>query len=197
MHSDVQPFIACSGEFFVRRLERKEEGSNPVDTQDSHPPKGEKSPTRDLSLFELIIDNECVLMHELTGFNGASKWSHSSGTYRPKGDLMPLVERYLKTQFKGLNIRAMTCDDDHLQEAKKQQAEIKKKEGQGVIYMQGDNSSSSSMSSSDASDLEGRVQDAAREEEREAEEEEKQEKRSPIERLKHPRQGLADWATGE
>jgi hypothetical protein len=66
MHSDVAQYIACSGEFFIRRLHREAESKKPVDEQDAHapnkveggPPKS--PPPKDVSLYELVIDNECA-----------------------------------------------------------------------------------------------------------------------------------------
>lgn len=64
MHSDVSQYVACSGEFFVRRLERFEEADKPVEEQQAHPPKEidggppETSPPTDPRFYELIIDNE-------------------------------------------------------------------------------------------------------------------------------------------
>jgi hypothetical protein len=71
MHSDVNIYIACSGEFFIRRLSQPDK---PADApgQKTHPntdiPGGppDAPPPKDPKNYEVVIDND-------------------SGTYRPNG----------------------------------------------------------------------------------------------------------------
>lgn len=74
MHSDVSQYIACSGEFFIRRLaspgeqEKEalgEEKAHPPEPIEGGPPEG--SPPTDPRFYELIIDNESVLLCEVWG----------------------------------------------------------------------------------------------------------------------------------
>ena len=64
MHSNVTQYIACSGEFFIRRVKSSGERGKPLDEQTTHPPNDIDGgppggdPPKDISKYELIIDNE-------------------------------------------------------------------------------------------------------------------------------------------
>jgi len=137
MHSDVNIYIACSGEFFVRRLAHPEKSVDAPD-QESHPPKSEipggppsSPPPEDPRNYQLVIDND-------------------SGTYRPKGDLLHLLKAFLNENFPGLHVVVKECTDDDLEGMKKQQRERKKKEGENVQMVQ---NSDDEISSSDEENL--------------------------------------------
>ncbi|KIW01634.1 uncharacterized protein PV09_06821 [Verruconis gallopava] len=162
MHSDVNIYIAYSGEFFVRRLKHKdrptpEEHLHSPDSQKDgrqssehsanlprqsaedqtieHPPhhlRGE--PPRDPRYYQLVIDND-------------------SGTYRPNAKLLPILKEYLQRQLPGMHIVTLDCQQDAelQQKMKAEQRETKKAEGDTILYRQA--SDSSSISSSDLSDL--------------------------------------------
>ncbi|OWZ57542.1 C2 domain-containing protein [Cryptococcus neoformans 125.91] len=148
MHSDVNIYIAWSGEFMVRRL--SDPSKSPSDpSQHTHPtedvPGGppESSPPVDPAKYELIIDND-------------------SGTYRPNKDLIPVFRGFLKRNLPGLKIVVMACDDDKLQKMKDEQRKTKLKEGDGIVYGQGSVSSlasgsNASISSSDQESLNERA----------------------------------------
>lgn len=136
MHSDVNIYIACSGEFFIRRLAKPNE---PVDSpkQETHPntdlpggPPNAPAPKNPRS-YELCIDND-------------------SGTYRPKKELLPLLRHFLKENFPGLHVVTHDCMDEKLKKMKKEQVERKKKEGSNMQVLQ---NSDDEISSSDESDL--------------------------------------------
>ena len=142
MHSDVSAYIACSGEFLVKRVKQRSKGSSrSPPTSPSAASSGAKSPDeiqngeieqeaeppKDVHQYELIIDND-------------------SGTYRPKGDLLPQLAGFLQANFPGLKVHTMACDDDKLQDIKKKQRELKKSSGQQIEFTQG-NGSESSLSS--------------------------------------------------
>jgi hypothetical protein len=136
MHSDVNIYIACSGEFFVRRLKCPKE---PTDApgQETHPnanlPGGPPNdpPPEDPKNYELVIDND-------------------SGTYRPKGELLPLLKKFLNENFPGLHVVTMQCTDEGLDQMKDEQRERKKKEGRNPQIVQ---NSDGEISSSDKEDL--------------------------------------------
>lgn len=136
MHSDVAIYIACSGEFFVRRLKHPDQPTDAPDQQ-THPdgdlPGGPPNapPPEDPKSYELVIDND-------------------SGTYRPKGDLLPLLKKFLNENFPGLHVITKECTDDKLSKMKDQQRERKKKEGDNVQMIQ---NSDDEISSSDEEDL--------------------------------------------
>lgn len=136
MHSDVNIYIACSGEFFIRRLSRPNKAASDPE-QETHPntdlPGGppNEAPPKDPKNYELVIDND-------------------SGTYRPKGDLLPQLKKFLKEQFPGLHVVIKECTDDKLTKMKEEQRERKKKEGKNVQMVQ---NSDDEISSSDEEDL--------------------------------------------
>ncbi|KAM3467165.1 hypothetical protein MY5147_008858 [Beauveria neobassiana] len=150
MHSDVETYIAYSGEFFIRRLERPTASddadpphlrTHPADDQLPGGPPSD-APPQDPSYYQLIIDND-------------------SGTYRPDKSVLPDLKAFFERNFPGLGIVAMHWEDDELQKMKDAQHEAKKKEGKvlhGVL-----NRSTSSISSAE-SELESRQQnwDAAK-----------------------------------
>lgn len=132
MHSDVNIYIACSGEFFVRRLAHPKEPTDAPD-QESHPnsdlPGGPPNapPPQDPRHYELIIDND-------------------SGTYRPKAELLPKLKEFLNENFPGLHVVVKECTDKNLDKMKDEQRSRKKKEGQNVDFVQ---NSDGEISSSD------------------------------------------------
>ncbi|KAI2464965.1 hypothetical protein F4781DRAFT_411062 [Annulohypoxylon bovei var. microspora] len=126
LHSDAAVYIACSGEFFIRRL-KNSEGAEHNEIEE---PVGQKLPAGKPEDYQLIIDND-------------------SGTYRPDKSVLPDLQTFLERNFPGLNIVTMSCDDS--QELKQQQSKLKK---QGrVIMVLNRSPSQNSFSSSDISDL--------------------------------------------
>lgn len=134
-------YIAWSGEFLIRRLEKPNKSAQDPD-QETHPaesiPGGppHDSPPTDPKFYELIIDND-------------------SGTYRPEASLLPVLQKFLEKNFVGLQVVTMACDDKKLDKIKEEQVKTKKEEGEQRVF--GQQSVSSSISSSDASDLEERA----------------------------------------
>merc|ERR1712093_759250 len=132
MHSDVNIYIACSGEFFVRRLQHPEKSATSPE-QETHPnsdiPGGapNSAPPKNPRSYELVIDND-------------------SGTYRPKGAVLPQLKELLKRNFPGLHIVTKECTDDELTKMKEEQRERKKKEGRNIHMVQ---NSDDEISSSD------------------------------------------------
>ncbi|WWD07891.1 hypothetical protein V865_005998 [Kwoniella europaea PYCC6329] len=147
MHSDVNRYIAWSGEFLIRRLAHPEQSSSathPPDPVSGGPPKDD--PPKDPSKYELIIDND-------------------SGTYRPDKKLIPVLTDFLKNNFVGMRVRVMACDDDKLSKIKDDQRKVKSKEGDHMVFGQTSSVSSladgdgGSISSSDEEDLERRARE--------------------------------------
>jgi hypothetical protein len=142
MHSDVATYIACSGEFFLRRLQHPDASDDPEPNEKTHPkdplPGGppEDEPPPNPSFYQLIIDND-------------------SGTYRPDKAVLPDLKEYLERNFPGLGIIAMHWEDKELKKLKDTQRSVKKREGRIMNVVM--NSSASSISSAE-SELERRHQ---------------------------------------
>mgnify|MGYP006949401517 CR=1 FL=1 len=140
MHSDAQTYIACSGEFFVRRLQHPNGSENPHPHQRVHPnehvPGGppDTSPPEDPAYYQLVIDND-------------------SGTYRPDKSILPELKGFLEENFRGLGVIAMHWEEEELKEMKEKQRDVKKSEGRILNVVM--NSSQSSISSAE-SDLDSR-----------------------------------------
>ncbi|KAK1450546.1 C2 domain-containing protein [Colletotrichum melonis] len=136
MHSDVETYIACSGEFFIRRLEKPDASEEADPPERTHPteelPNGppNEHPPHNPSYYQLYIDND-------------------SGTYRPDKSILPKLKEFLEANFPGLGIVVMHCEDEKLQKLKKEQVEAKKKEGK-MINMVARSPSSSSLSSNES-----------------------------------------------
>jgi len=139
MHSDVSIYIAFSGEFFIRRLKYRDRPPPPDpvegDSQQSSPDHeanlmeefSEAEPTKDPARYQLVIDND-------------------SGTYRPNAKVLPILARFLADNLPGLHIMTLDCngDADKMAQMKGHQRERKKREGDNIVYAQGDDSSISS-----------------------------------------------------
>lgn len=117
MHSDVATYIACSGEFFIRRVTSREPGQNGSrDGNESRDGDGatpksdpQPQPPHNPADYQLVIDND-------------------SGTYRPDKSVLPDLAAFLESNLPGLDVRAMHCADDKLVQLKKEQLQIKKRE---------------------------------------------------------------------
>jgi hypothetical protein len=142
MHSDVNIYVAFSGEFFIRRLKTPQR--DPTLEQQTHPPdeidggSPDAEPPHDPAYYALIIDND-------------------SGTYRPNGALLPDLKQFLQRSLPGIKIVTLDCmaDQERLDRMKGEQRRRKKQEGNGRrIYVEDDGSS---ISSSDEEELERRV----------------------------------------
>lgn len=140
MHSDVATYIACSGEFFIRRLQKPTASEDPEPDQPTHPdgelpggPPFDKPPMKP-EYYQLIIDND-------------------SGTYRPDKKVLPDLQKYLEKNFPGLGVVALGCDDDEDTKLKDAQRKVKKKEGENIHMVLNRSPSASSFSSDDVSDL--------------------------------------------
>jgi len=140
MHSDAAVYIACSGEFFIRRLQKPNASEDPEPDQPTHPsddlPGGppHDDPPAKPQHYQLVIDND-------------------SGTYRPDKSVLPDLHDFLERNFPGLGIVALACDDPEDKKLKDEQVQIKKKEGRVVRMVANRSPSNSSFSSSDESDL--------------------------------------------
>ena len=155
MHSDAAVYIACSGEFLIRRLNkppksahsrghsRSHSSDDPNPGQPTHPPDDtveggppQSPPPPKPEYYQLVIDND-------------------SGTYRPDKSVLPDLHDYLSRNFPGLGgIATMACDDPECQRIKEEQRAAKHREGRTVNMVLNRSPSASSFSSDDVSDLE-------------------------------------------
>lgn len=152
MHSDVSIYIAFSGEFFIRRLKHpsrtRPDSQSSGGANEALPPEGENvekersdqdnQKFRDPKYYELIIDND-------------------SGTYRPSAKLLPKLKEFLEFNLPGLRVVTLDCqaDEEKMGQLKKEQRDMKEHSGTQITYLQ--NSSMSSISSSDEEELNNRA----------------------------------------
>lgn len=135
MHSNVETYIACSGEFFIRRLQHPVSSDDPKPDEKTHPdseiPGGppKSDPPDNPKYYQLIIDND-------------------SGTYRPEKSVLPELKKFLKHNFPGLGIVTMHWEEEHLQKMKENQRHVKKQEGRMINMVM--NRSQSSISSAES-----------------------------------------------
>lgn len=104
MHSDAAEEIAFSGEFFIRRW------ANDTKTETQSLYDSDESITSDPKDYELVIDN-------------------SSGTYRPKKELLPVLQQWLsgEANFGALGkVTAIDGFDENLAQWKKERQEFKR-----------------------------------------------------------------------
>ncbi len=136
MHSDVNIYIAFSGEFFIRRLKTPHQSPDEPETHppaeiDGGPPSDQ--PPQDPAYYALVIDND-------------------SGTYRPNPKLLPQLKEFLQHNLPGIKIQTLDCtaDQEKMDKMKTEQRERKTAEGKGMQYVQ---DSDGDISSSDEEDL--------------------------------------------
>ena len=146
MHSDVNIYIAFSGEFFIRRLKHAKRPPPPEpveETSKEQPPEHKRNEThppdaisegapqnespKDPRYYQLVIDND-------------------SGTYRPNAQMLPLLKEFMTRSLPGLHIMTLDCqaDAEKMGRMKDEQRERKKSEGAQIVYTEGDDSSISS-----------------------------------------------------
>ena len=186
MHSDVNIYIAFSGEFFIRRL-KDPSSSKALNDQETHPPSEinggppKEDPPRDPSYYALVIDND-------------------SGTYRPNAELLPHLKKYLQRNLPGMHITTLDCngDKDRMNEMKAAQRERRNAEGKNTAFVQGD---AGSISSSDEEDLEEQVkQVGGGDREKNAEEDQSKGKSSVRDAAHHvaePKEKIKEWVNGD
>jgi len=168
MHSNVNIYIAFSGEFFIRRLKTPHQSP---DEPETHPPAeiggGPPSdqPPHDPAYYALVIDND-------------------SGTYRPNPKLLPQLKEFLQHNLPGIKIQTLDCaaDQEKMDKMKTEQRERKKTEGEGMQFVQ---DSDGEISSSDEEDLDRATGAKA------------SKKQKAKNKVKQPKTKLGQWVQGD
>ncbi|KAK4247573.1 hypothetical protein C7999DRAFT_41114 [Corynascus novoguineensis] len=152
MHSDVATYVACAGEFFIRRL------THPVDQNenaDAFSIKNEKKNNNNDNLDQISSSSSAIGQkhHETSPPDDQPTHppdsplegplagppppqpnryrltiDNDSGTYRPDASILPDLQAFLSRNFPGLDVIAMHCGDDRLKAMKTAQAEAKERE---------------------------------------------------------------------
>lgn len=177
MHSDVNIYIAFSGEFFIRRLQSPHRGGPDEQGQKTHPPveieggPPKADPPRDPAYYALVIDND-------------------SGTYRPNAKMLPQLKSFMQRNLPGMKITTLDCqaDAERMNEMKTQQRERKKAEGKGVQYIQ---DSDGEISSSDEESLDRAEGRATGESGR------RMKKKKVKRKARQPKTALDQWRQGD
>ncbi|KAK3291931.1 uncharacterized protein B0H64DRAFT_330029 [Chaetomium fimeti] len=178
MHSDVATYIACSGEFFIRRLAHPVDGHdaptspdpspnspNPTPSTDSPNPSSPDPTSPNPSSPDPTSPTTTPPTHPPHSPPGGPPSSppppqphlyrltidNDSGTYRPDQSVLPHLQAFLARNLPGIDVVTMHCADERLAEMKKGQVEVKKREGGGVRMVMRRSLSSSSSSGSGGS----------------------------------------------
>lgn len=167
MHSDVNIYIAFSGEFFIRRLKTPHQSP---DEPETHPPAeiggGPPSdqPPQDPAYYALVIDND-------------------SGTYRPNPKLLPQLKEFLQHNLPGIKIQTLDCtaDQEKMDKMKTEQRKRKTAEGEGMQFVQ---DSDGDISTSDEEDLDRATGTMA------------SKKEKAKKKAKQPKTKLGEWVQG-
>ncbi|KAL2163594.1 hypothetical protein VTH06DRAFT_5652 [Thermothelomyces fergusii] len=173
MHSNVATYVACAGEFFIRRLTHpvSQAGKAAASSRSHQDTSSERAPScrsgRNQSENTSLDDDQpthpAESPSEAPPAGPSPRQPHryrliidnDSGTYRPDASVLPDLQAFLSRNFPGLDVVAMHCGDDRLSAMKAAQAEAKERHaGAGVVRMVPNRSpSSSSFSSGDESRL--------------------------------------------
>lgn len=217
MHSDVSIYIACSGEFFIRKvrhakMHQDEKSVDPLEgTHKPAPESGAEEEEREnVEVQQMSIntggddgqddrqddkkdnkneksDPKCPVHSavrnykdckdkdndqevEVEGMGAGSSTNkdtdpshyeliidNDSGTYRPNAKKLPMLRDFLAMNFPGLKVVTLDCqgDEERMNKLKDEQRDRKKKSAGQVMFLQ--NSSMSSISSSDEEYLDARA----------------------------------------
>lgn len=136
MHSDVNIYIAYSGEFFIRRLKHAHQSLDELETDPPAEMVGDSpndEPPEDPAYYSIVIDND-------------------SGTYRPNAKLLPQLKAFMEHNLPGLKVTTLDCmaESEKMNKMKTEQRERKRAEGKGMAFIQ---DSDGEISSSDEEDL--------------------------------------------
>ncbi|KIW98545.1 uncharacterized protein Z519_00206 [Cladophialophora bantiana CBS 173.52] len=178
MHSNVSIYIAFSGEFFIRRIKhakahRNDDSVHPA--EETHPPSTPSDEERDNIGSSSGggggggspggANDARPMTNGTTSSESKEPWHYElvidndSGTYRPNAAKLPVLRSYLSENLPGLKVRTLDCQADaELQQKLKSEQRERKKQARGgkqVMYLQ--NTSMSSLSSSDEEDLASRA----------------------------------------
>jgi hypothetical protein len=197
MHSDVATYVACAGEFLIRRRlahpvqnhcshshnthheanhsrEDSEGSSGPAPDHEPQPPDSDSALDHELNQRTHPPDPELPDGPPTSPPPRDPRLyqlviDNDSGTYRPDESTLPDLQQFLQRNFPGLHVLALHCADERLAEMKRAQREAKKREsgGQLVRMVLNRSPSGSSFSSSDESRLGDLEGGAAGEEEEE------------------------------
>ena len=179
MHSNVNIYVAFSGEFFIRRHKTPNHKAGSPDDQPTHPPEAlpdgppEDEPPKDPAYYSLIIDND-------------------SGTYRPNAKCLPQLKEFMEKQLQGMKVVTLDCkgDADKMNKWKEEQRERKKMEGKKIVLQQP--SDSASISSSDEENLDVTAAQASGQPPKTEKEKAMAKVEKPIEKLKENIHGKKD-----
>ncbi|KAL2144376.1 hypothetical protein VTI28DRAFT_9200 [Corynascus sepedonium] len=153
MHSDVATYVACAGEFFIRRLTHPVDQNENVDALSIKNEKNNNDNDND-NLDQISSSSSTDQQHHKTSppddqpthppdspLEGPLAGppppqpnryrltiDNDSGTYRPDASILPDLQAFLSRNFPGLDVVAMHCGDDRLKAMKTAQAEAKERE---------------------------------------------------------------------
>ncbi|KAJ5801442.1 uncharacterized protein N7518_003510 [Penicillium psychrosexuale] len=182
MHSDVSIYIAYSGEFFVRRRKHRHRRNSPEGRAEraenaEHAENGERAgnagnaenaesstvPTDEFPVEEDEHHNEGEDLGQteegITISTNPEDYElfidNDSGTYRPNGEKLPLLQEFMSSNFPGLHVTTLDCqaDAERMENLKNEQREFKKTAGNVITFLQQSSASSLSISSSEEDEL--------------------------------------------
>lgn len=146
MHSDVATYIACSGEFFIRKRKHHHRHTNSWNSQPSSGPSTQP-------VDEIVHDGRRPESQQGTQTpHSPAEYTlyidNDSGTYRPDKSVLPNLREFIEANFPGLHVVTMHWEEKELQDMKKAQREAKKQAGRMINMVM--NMSQSSISSAES-----------------------------------------------
>ncbi|ODQ53626.1 hypothetical protein SAICODRAFT_6883 [Saitoella complicata NRRL Y-17804] len=181
MHANAAPVVVCSGEFFIRRRGSEDGEDDNSMTNGRDDSEVDVIPEVEEAVMENADKVQRSQEAKKHGEEGNIDWSkherkdhhqsslkpkinlskyilvidNDSGTYMPSADRLPDFQKFLEHNLPGLEVRALSRDDEKLKKWKEEHNERKEEVEPVGLASSGSSSSASSVSSVDREEVDG------------------------------------------